>query len=71
MRRGQNPGWFKKGQDRRRHKLTRVEKSRGGRKGWLSALRKHPGLYVWLRCRVLTWDRATRVGTLWEGRGCQ
>lgn len=42
-----NPGWFKKGVDERRHKLT----YRDRRRGFLRTLKRF-GNYHWLICKI-------------------
>jgi hypothetical protein len=43
-----NRGWFRPGEDSRRHQLTRAEQSRGGKKGFQAVLAAHPTLGLWL-----------------------
>jgi hypothetical protein len=43
-----NPGWFKRGDDHRRHQLTRDERRRGGKTAFAQLWQTHPRLARWL-----------------------
>jgi hypothetical protein len=43
-----NRGWFKKGDDSRRHPLTTDERQRGGKTAFAQLWKTHPRLARWL-----------------------
>jgi hypothetical protein len=56
-----NRGSFRPGPDRRRHRFTPQERSRGGRAAWRLAMFERPHLLAWLQRKI---DRTARPGTL-------
>lgn len=57
MKGKRNPGWFRKGADPRRHKLTYEDR----RRGFLSALLRFEN-YHWLICKVRGSDPCRKGG---------
>ena len=43
-----NRGWFKRGEDARRHALTPEERRRGGKQAFAQLWKRHPHVVRWL-----------------------
>lgn len=54
----ENPGWFRRGEDERRHRFTVDECVAGGVKGFRRCLERWPELYGYLMARALHSGRA-------------
>ncbi len=55
-----NPGWFRAGDDPRRHELTTEERQLGYARAMESTAAKGAGVHAWLFRRVRSWGRARR-----------